>query len=95
MWSLPWVYINYHIYNDADAARSDFDQHPLFQNSTVYNFVIDAGEALFILIGWWHHLVSLDMSISFSRKNLALPASNLFGAGFVKEPTHLSVGKLD
>ncbi|MFT4888350.1 MAG: hypothetical protein ACJA2D_000782 [Pseudohongiellaceae bacterium] len=89
LWSLPSVY------NDVDAARSDFDQHPLFENATGYDFVFDTGEAPFMPIGWWNHLVSLGMSISFTRKNLALAASNFFGAGFVKESTHLSVGKLD
>jgi hypothetical protein len=94
-WSLPWVYNDYHVYSDVDAARPDFDKHPLFENATVYDFVVNAGEVLFIPIGWWHHLESLDMSISLTRKNLALPASNSFGAGFIKESTNFSVGKLD
>ena len=94
-WSLPWVYNDYHVYSDVDAATPDFEQHPLFENATVYDFVVSAGEILFIPIGWWHHLESLDFSVSITRKNLALLASNSFGAGFIKDSTNFSVGKLD
>lgn len=94
-WSLPWVYNDYHVYSDVDAAQPDFDNHPLFKNATVYDFVVNAGEILFIPIGWWHHLESLEVSISLTRKNLALSASNSFGAGFVKESINFSVGKTD
>jgi ribosomal protein L16 Arg81 hydroxylase len=77
------------------AAQPDFDQHPLFEKATVCDFLVNAGEILFIPKGWWHHLESLDISVSITRKNLALSTSNSFGAGFIKESTNFSVGKLD
>ena len=31
--------------------------------------VIDKGEAIFLPIGWWHHVTALDRSISMSFTN--------------------------
>ncbi|MFK7863281.1 MAG: cupin-like domain-containing protein [Pseudohongiellaceae bacterium] len=91
-WSLPWVYNDYHVYSDVDAAQPNFLNHPLFENATMFDFVVNPGEILFIPIGWWHHLVSLDVSISLTRKNLALPEGNSFGSGFIKESRNFRVG---
>lgn len=94
-WSLPWVYNDYHVYSDVDAANPDFTVHPLFENATVFDFIVNPGEILFIPVGWWHHLVSLDISISLTRKNLALPKSNSFGAGFIKESRNFQIGRVE
>lgn len=94
-WSLPWVYNDYHVYSDVDALEPDFSKHPLFEKATVFDFVVNPGEILFIPVGWWHHLVSLDISISLTRKNLALSKGNSFGAGFVKESLNFRVGKIE
>lgn len=93
-WSLPWVYNDYHVYSDVDAADPDFEVHPLFKNVTVFDFVVNPGEILFIPVGWWHHLVSLDVSISLTRKNLALSKSNSFGAGFIKDSKNFQLGRV-
>ncbi len=71
-WSMPWVYNDYHVYSDVDAASPDFSLHPLFENATVYDFEINPGEILLIPIGWWYHLESLDITISLTRKTLRL-----------------------
>jgi hypothetical protein len=41
---------------------------------------IDAGEAIFLPIGWWHHVEALDRSISMSFTNFA--ADNDFTGGY-------------
>lgn len=84
-WSLPFVYNDYHVYSDVDASAPDFEAHPLFKEATVYDFVVKPGEILFIPVGWWHHLTSLDISVSLTRKNLRLPIPNGFGARFIRE----------
>lgn len=83
-WNLPWVYNDYHVYSDVDLLDVDLNKYPEFENCTVYDFVIEPGEILFIPVGWWHHLVSLDTSISLTRKKLNLPGKNSFGQGFEK-----------
>jgi hypothetical protein len=33
---------------------------------------------MFLPLGWWHQVRALDVSVSFSYSNLALPISNQF-----------------
>jgi hypothetical protein len=47
---------------------------PLFKDATVITVPLNPGDALFIPIGWWHHVRSLDVSmtlthINFRRRN--------------------------
>ena len=35
--------------------------------------VVEPGETVFLPLGWWHQVTSLDVSLSFSFSNLALP----------------------
>ena len=92
-WSMPWVYNDYHVYSDVDAANPDFEKHPLFSNATVYDFVVHPGEVLFIPMGWWHHLVSLEPTVSLTRKRLNHSASNAYGGGFVQESKNFTLGQ--
>ena len=92
-WSLPWVYNDYHVYSDVDAALPDFDKHPLFSKTTVYDFVVYPGEVLFIPMGWWHHLESLEPTVSLTRKRLNHPGSNAYGGGFIQESKNFTLGQ--
>jgi hypothetical protein len=94
-WSMPWVYNDYHVYSDVDVAAPDITAHPLFENATVYDFVINPGEILFIPIGWWHHLESLDITISLTRKNLAARVGSAFGEGFIRSSKNFQIGQVD
>ena len=92
-WSMPWVYNDYHVYSDVDAASPDFEEHPLFSNVTMYDFVVHPGEVLFIPMGWWHHLESLEPTVSLTRKRLNHPGSNAYGGGFIQESKYFSLGQ--
>lgn len=52
---------------EADPERPDFDRHQLFLQATAHECVIGPGEMLFIPGGWWHHVRSLDKTITVSH----------------------------
>jgi hypothetical protein len=52
----------------------DLAKFPLFRNATAYECTLAPGELLFIPCRWWHHVVSLDKTITvnynfFNRVN--------------------------
>jgi ribosomal protein L16 Arg81 hydroxylase len=49
--------------------------------TTLKEFVLEAGEALFIPAGWWHHVRALDVSISLGMNHFA--KENNFDAWYV------------
>lgn len=49
---------------DVQADDPDMAEHPLFAQATPFEAVLGAGDALFIPRGWWHHVRSLEASLS-------------------------------
>jgi ribosomal protein L16 Arg81 hydroxylase len=70
------------VFSAADFPNLDEKRHPLMKNITPMEVVIGPGEALFIPIGWWHCVESLDMSMSISFTNFNAP--NNFSTEFPK-----------
>lgn len=72
----PNMYNFRHVYSritDLDAPV-DFAAYPLFKDVTVMPVLLEPGDVLFIPIGWWHHVRSLDVSMTltctgFRRRN--------------------------
>lgn len=69
-----------HLYNDhwvfselSDTNKIDFEKYPLTKSITPVECILNAGEALFIPIGWWHSVESLDVSISISFTHFNAP----------------------
>lgn len=62
------------LYNDVAVFSKISDPHvenlielfPDFSNCNKIEFILNEGEALFIPLGWWHCVESLDVSISVS-----------------------------
>jgi hypothetical protein len=69
------VYNDVGVYAEVDVRRPDYDQHPRFRQVQLYSFTVRAGDALFIPVGWWHQVESLDPSISLSFTNFRAPNS--------------------
>ena len=46
---------------------------PAFEEATVLEVVVESGETMFLPLGWWHQVASLDVSLSFSYSCLAVP----------------------
>jgi lysine-specific demethylase 8 len=53
--------------SEMDVDCLDAERFPLFEKATEYRAIIHPGEMLFIPRGWWHHVRSLDKSISVSN----------------------------
>ena len=43
---------------------------PTFKDVKVLEVVVEPGETMFLPLGWWHQVRSLDVSLSFSYSNL-------------------------
>ena len=70
---LPLMYNDVAVYSAVDLDRPDPDQKPLFDGAERIEVLLDAGDALFIPVGWWHHVRSLDTSISTSFTSFTFP----------------------
>lgn len=66
---VPLMYNFHHVFSEVDLLNPDLERFPEFANARVIDFVVEPGETLFIPIGWWHHVVALDVSISLSFTN--------------------------
>ena len=53
--------------SQVDFDNVDHDRFPNFSKVQHHEFVLNPGEMVFIPRGWWHHVRSLDKSISVSN----------------------------
>jgi Cupin-like domain len=54
------------IYSPIDPTVTVDERHPALADLAVIDLTLEAGEALFIPVGWFHHVTSLSESISMS-----------------------------
>ena len=69
------LYNDLNVFSEVDAERPDLRRFPRFARATPVTVVVEPGEALFIPVGWWHHVRAIDVSISVSFTNFAFPNS--------------------
>jgi hypothetical protein len=67
------LYNHFDVYSDVDLDAIDLRRHPDFAGVKVLDVVVEPGETMFLPLGWWHQVSSLDVSLSFSYSNLAVP----------------------
>jgi ribosomal protein L16 Arg81 hydroxylase len=65
------VYNTQSRFADVDCENPDYQNFPLFQEATLFEFTLNAGDCLFIPVGWWHHVRALEVSISLSLTNFS------------------------
>lgn len=70
---LPLIYNHVGVYSEVDLESPDHARYPLFSQTSRMEVVLEPGQALFIPVGWWHHVRSLDVSISVSFTNFLAP----------------------
>ena len=71
------VYPSAGVWSANRHCASDDPQFPAARDMEVCEVVVGPGEALLIPVGWWHHVLALDVSISLSFTNFYWP--NYFG----------------
>jgi ribosomal protein L16 Arg81 hydroxylase len=76
------LYNDVAVYSPVDPESPDVARFPLYADSTPITVTLAPGEALFIPVGWWHHVRSLDISISVSTTAFCFP--NFFEWAFPK-----------
>jgi hypothetical protein len=65
----PYVYNNVGVYGEVNCAAPDYTKHPLYRHVRPINVVLNPGDVLFIPVGWWHYVRSLEVSIMISYIN--------------------------
>ncbi len=54
------------LFSPIDVEQPDSRRFPRFDEAQPYETILEPGEVLFIPVGWWHHVRSLEMSISLN-----------------------------
>jgi len=69
----PLMYNHVGVFSKVDGENPDLEKYPLYKNVKIVEFILEPGEAIFIPVGWWHHVKSLEVSISVSFTNFVFP----------------------
>ena len=69
----PFLYNQVGVFSKIDPENPDTQQYPLFKQAKPIEVILEPGEVIFIPVGWWHHVKSLDLSISVSFTNFVFP----------------------
>jgi len=70
---LHLVYNEVGYHSEADLDKLDFARFPLLKDASMVEAIIKPGDLLFIPLGWWHFVKSLDTTISVTGNNFAFP----------------------
>ena len=66
---LPLVYNDFHCYSAVDLNNIDYARYPLFKHVRIEEVVLEPGDLLFLPVGWWHHVTSLDVTVTLTFTN--------------------------
>jgi ribosomal protein L16 Arg81 hydroxylase len=66
---LDYLYNSQTCFSDVDLEQVDYERFPLMRKVEILTIPLEAGEFLFIPIGWWHWVKALEVSISVSFQN--------------------------
>lgn len=67
----PYVANERFVFCKVDPLNPDYDQYPEYRDATPITVEVNAGECLFIPIGWLHYVAGDSTSISVSFTNFA------------------------
>lgn len=70
----PNLYNTRHVFSVIkDVTTASLADFPKLQHVGFLDFTLEAGDALFIPIGWWHQVTALDFSVSATYTNFRWP----------------------
>jgi hypothetical protein len=69
----PKLYNYSGVFSPIDIDKPDLVRYPRFAEAKVLEVVVEPGETVFLPLAWWHQVTSLDVSLSFSFSNIAVP----------------------
>jgi hypothetical protein len=69
----PLLYNYVGVFSKVDCESPDCDRYPLFSNARIIETVMEPGEVIYLPVGWWHQVKSLDISFSVSFTNFVFP----------------------
>jgi Cupin-like domain len=70
---LHLMYNEFGYHSEADFDALSFDDFPLLKGAHIIEEVIRPGDFLFIPVGWWHFVKSLDTTITITGNNFRFP----------------------
>jgi ribosomal protein L16 Arg81 hydroxylase len=65
----PHIYNHQHVFSQVDLANIDYDRFPEMRSVQVLDCILNPGQLLFLPVGCWHHVESLDVSITMTFTN--------------------------
>lgn len=69
----PFLYNEVGVFSQVDFENPDYHRYPLFRNVRSIDAILHPGEVIFLPVGWWHYVKSLDLSVSVSFINFRYP----------------------
>ena len=64
------LYNDQHVFSEiSDLENSDLARHPRLAELRFYDVLLQPGEVLFVPLGWWHQVRSLDFSVTITFTN--------------------------
>ena len=66
------LYNHQHVFSeipDLEAPDLDLVRHPRLGDAHIYDVVLEPGEIIFMPLGWWHQVKSLDFSVTLTYTN--------------------------
>jgi hypothetical protein len=66
---LPDIYNYRHCYSEVDPVNIDNAKFPAFRRIKPIPLVLEPGDLFFLPVGYWHYVLSLDISITMTYTN--------------------------
>ena len=57
------------VFSEVDPEAPDYERHPLYREVEALRVDLAPGEALFLPVGWWHHVRALEVSVTVTFTN--------------------------